>query len=127
MSRNKARSFVLQSVQDMNQNNIEHIPMVERDSYGSYHGKYPQVAASKAYTSILKHMDKYVSYYPTYQPNMKLIIYMTETTPGKNYGRVHMYVGKRERAPQSLNQDRIIEGSDGRIRKYAWINKMSPI
>lgn len=127
MTQKSNRTFTLKGVLTVDEEPIPGVPVADEQHFGTYSGKFPQVAASKAYSNILRYMNKFPDSYPEYTPDLQLLIFIVETTEGKNNGREHIYLGTREEAPQSENGPRVIESPEGRSRSYRWQNKMIPL
>jgi hypothetical protein len=105
---------------------INGIPGFHSNKTGSFHGKYPYSAASKALTSVYKHLLKYrTEWFPWYNhdepPNIILVVQNTDN--GKKYA----YLGSRSVAPQSKDGPRIVAGSNGRQRVYKWVNNLEKV
>jgi hypothetical protein len=95
--------------------------------FGEYTGS-PSQAAKKAFTGLQKHMKKYHNddagggrrWFPGYNPsNPPVITFMMVDVADPDTPL--WYTGKRIPAHQG---NRIIENSDGRIRKYKWDSKV---
>jgi hypothetical protein len=113
-------------VQDDNATPINGVPGFHSDNKGLFQGKYPYSVASKALTSLYKHLLKYkTEWFPWYDtdnpPHILLVIENRDT--GKKYA----YLGHRETAPQSRNGPRVIPGANGRKRVYKWVNKLARV
>ena len=110
---------------------IAGVPEYNTDKYGDYWGRYPYIAASKAFTGIQKHMKKFEKqrkgqlWFPNYDPDKPpiVIFIIQDVLTGKNYA----YQGQRVRAPQSRDAPRIIQNADGRTRIYNWVNDIIPL
>jgi hypothetical protein len=104
---------------------INGIPNFHTKTFGQYNGKYPYVAASKALTSIYKHLSKYPEWFPSHDknnpPSVVFVLRNTETD------KLYSYMGSRTAAPQSLDEPRVILGRYGRPRVYKWQNKVEPV
>ena len=100
---------------------IAGVPEYGKDTFGLYSGKYPYVAASKAFSNLQKHMKKFSKdWFPDYEPdNPPTIIFLLRRLSDK---KIFAYQGRRKTAPQSKDGPRIVE-SEGRTRVYRWVNE----
>jgi hypothetical protein len=105
---------------------INGIPGYHSKKMGNFNGKYPYSAASKALTSVYKHLSKYkTEWFPWYNPDdpPKIVLVIQNIDNGKKYA----YIGSRSTAPQSKDGPRVIVGDNGRQRIYKWLNRVEHI
>lgn len=95
---------------------IAGIPEYHKQTFGKYAGKSPIVAASKALTSIYKHMNKYPDWFPDYEHGNPphVIIVIKNISTEKLYAYVANVIAKEE--PVTLAS-----------RTYKFTNKLKPI
>lgn len=109
---------------------IAGVPEYGTDYFGDYHGDYPYIAATKAFTGLQKHMKKFHQqreepWFPNYDPEDPPVIrFLIQDTEG---GKQYAYQGRRVRAPQSQAGPRMVAGDGGRVREYNWANEITPL
>lgn len=93
-------------------------------TFGQYHSRFPQDAAGKAYTNIMKYVSKYNDWFPTIKKNDPLIIVLQEI--GETQPRI--YYVFREKAVQSLSKPRTIRSfGHGKEVSFNWRNRAVPM
>ena len=126
------KTFVISEAYYLNGNDlvtIAGIPSQNNDdmySYGTYTGKYPYVAASKAFTGLQKYLKKFhkdSEWFPGYDP---------KNPPSIVYNLINVETGKSQyyqgyRVPALQGNRTVINSEDGRIREYKWDNIINKI
>lgn len=126
----EARLFAVPEAYYMSpdQNNwvsIAGVPEFGQMYFGEYSGKYPNQAASKAFTGLQKHIKKFSKgdWFPDVDPeNPPEIIFKlvdVETQEGDYYHGVRVPAHQGERV--------VVNAKDGRVRRYKWDNKVRKI
>lgn len=102
---------------------ISGVPVYQQQTWGQYNSKYPQEAASKAYTNLIKFIKKYRDpWFTGLEDNPPIIVILLDGA-----SKTHIYYVYRETAPQSRSGERIIHNYDGRTRVYQWKNRAIPM
>ena len=104
---------------------IAGVPELGYKYFGEYTGNYPYQAASKAFTGLQKHMNKFHKtgkwfhdYDHDHPPDIVFTMQDVESMESRKYH------GHRIPAHQG---DREIVGSSGRVRHYRWESKVRQI
>lgn len=104
---------------------ITGVPSYNAQTWGNYHSKFPQEAASKAYSNLLQFIKKFKDpWFKTVEENAPMIIVLINRTETES---PHIYYAYREVASQSARGPRIVFSSDGRSRRYNWKNRIIPM
>jgi len=95
------------------------------NQWGEFRGKFPQVAAKKAYSSIIKYIKKYPTWFADtdIKPNQPLIIIIERDFDEENF----IYYVYRKRAPQSAAGPRNLISPIGREMSFMWRNIAIPM
>lgn len=122
------RQFTVVAAYETNGEQLEFISHSIFASYGNYYSKFPQDAASKAYSSIIEFMKR--NGYIEKQDEPELVVMIQEILEGEEataVGKQYIYFGSRERASQSKTSSRTVSNKDGRSREYLYKNRMIPM
>jgi len=116
---------------DDSQKDIFGVPGFYEDGFGNYTGAYPHIAASKAYSGLLKFMKKFHNkgpdndWFSTYNKNDPFdIIFVLQD---KETGKAYAFLGKRYTATQSIKGGRTITSPSLRKRTYYWRNHIKAL
>lgn len=104
---------------------IDGVPEYGYKYFGEYTGVWPYNAASKAFTGLQKHMNKFnktgrwfQDYDPDQPPDIIFTIEDVETSVSMQY--------RGERVPAHQGERQVVSSS-GRVRNYRWENKITKL
>lgn len=104
---------------------ITGVPEYNAQTWGNYNSKFPQEAASKAYSNLLQFIKKYKNpWFRDVDDNAPIIMVLFDKS---DVQKPYIYYAYREVASQSVRGSRIVYSKDGRSRRYNWKNRVIPM